>query len=200
MVGVFTGNNLTVVNSLEDAARWRAPGRLEDVRRFLNTWEHLARTRENRDHLARLARDAALWEQRFKSVRRPKRDDVEGLTALRSGLRRAVETELDAAWLNAELRAAGLTVAVADGGRTVQYVSDGEQTPLSDLLAIVVEAIADGTWRRLKACPDCKLVFFDQTRNASKRWCQMSATEGGRACGSIAKVRGWRARKGGGPL
>jgi predicted RNA-binding Zn ribbon-like protein len=44
-------------------------------------------------------------------------------------------------------------------------------------------------------CPDCRLVFYDATRNQSKRWCQMSAAEGGRACGSIAKVRRWRARR-----
>jgi predicted RNA-binding Zn ribbon-like protein len=181
---------------VEDAPRWRAPGRLEDVRRFLNTWEHLARTRQNRDHLPSLAGDGGAWERRFKSVRRPRKDELDELIALRAGLRRAVEDSLDAEWLNAELKGARLTVAVDRNGTGIRYVSAGQATALTDLLAVVVEAIAEGRWQRLKACPDCQLVFYDRTRNASKRWCQMSAREGGRACGSIAKVQSWRARKG----
>ncbi len=181
---------------LEDAPRWRAPGRLEDVRRFLNTWEHLARTRENRDHLRRLAADGA-WERRFKSVRHPRKDELDELIALRGGLRRAVKDRLDVEWLNAELKGAPLAVALDGSGTRVRYVAAGQPRALTDLLAIVVEAIAEGTWQRLKACPDCQLVFYDRTRNASKRWCQMSAKDGGRACGSIAKVRRWRAQKGG---
>jgi len=186
-----------MVNKLEDAARWRAPGRLEDVRRFLNTWEHLPRTGQSRDHLPSLARDGKAWERRFKSVRRPGQNERDELTALRVGLRRAVEDDLDPDWLNARLRAAGLAIAVDRSGSGIRYVPAGQPTAVTDLLAIVVDAIADGTWQRLKACPDCRLVFFDRTRNASKRWCQMSAREGGRACGSIAKVQGWRARKAG---
>jgi predicted RNA-binding Zn ribbon-like protein len=193
----FTGYMFKMVNKLEDAARWRAPGRLEYVRRFLNTWEHLARTREDRDHLPSLALDEEAWKRRFPSPRRPREDELEELTALRMGLRRAVEDDLDVEWLNAQLEAARLTVTIDASGSAVRYVPAGEAAAVSDLLAIVVEAIGDGTWQRLKACPDCQLVFFDRTRNASKRWCQMSARQGGRACGSIAKVQSWRARKGG---
>jgi predicted RNA-binding Zn ribbon-like protein len=193
----FTGYTRKVVNELEDASRWRAPGGLEHVRRFLNTWKHLARTREDRDHLPSLARDAAAWERRFPSLRRPREDELEELTALRTGLRRAVEDDLDVRWLNAQLEGARVTVKIDASGSTIRYVPAGEATAVSDLLAIVVEAIGDGTWQRLKACRDCQLVFFDRTRNASKRWCQMSARQGGRACGSIAKVQSWRARKGG---
>jgi predicted RNA-binding Zn ribbon-like protein len=36
-------------------------------------------------------------------------------------------------------------------------------------------------------------VFYDHTRNASKRWCLMNAGgPNGRACGTIAKVRRYR--------
>ena len=67
--------------------------------------------------------------------------------------------------------------------------------PAGDLLAAVVRAIGSGTWQRLKACPDCRWVFYDSTRNASKRWCLMYAGGEGRACGTIAKVRRYRARQ-----
>ena len=49
---------------------------------------------------------------------------------------------------------------------------------------------------RLKACPDCRWVFYDHSRNGSKRWCGMYAgEEGGRACGTIAKVKNYRAKR-----
>jgi predicted RNA-binding Zn ribbon-like protein len=67
-----------------------------------------------------------------------------------------------------------------------------------DRLAVVLEAISAGTWKRVKACPDCRWVFYDSTRNGSKRWCLMYAGgPGGRACGTIAKVRRYRDRQGG---
>jgi predicted RNA-binding Zn ribbon-like protein len=59
------------------------------------------------------------------------------------------------------------------------------------------QALADGSWSRLRRCPDCKLVFWDRTRNASKVWCGMYAGADGRACGSIAKVRRYRTRRAG---
>ena len=70
--------------------------------------------------------------------------------------------------------------------------------PCSVVLAAVLTAIAEGTWTRLKACPDCRWVFYDHTRNGSKRWCLMTAGgSSGRSCGSIAKVRAYRARASG---
>jgi predicted RNA-binding Zn ribbon-like protein len=63
------------------------------------------------------------------------------------------------------------------------------------VVGAVAEAVAGGTWSRLRRCPDCKLVFWDRTRNASKVWCGMYAGADGRACGSIAKVRRYRARR-----
>ena len=38
-------------------------------------------------------------------------------------------------------------------------------------------------------------IVWDRTRNASKIWCGMYAGADGRACGSIAKVRRYRARR-----
>ena len=64
------------------------------------------------------------------------------------------------------------------------------------MLAAVVAAVGAGTWKRMKACPDCRWVFYDSTRNGSKRWCLMYAGgPDGRACGTIAKVRRYRARQ-----
>jgi predicted RNA-binding Zn ribbon-like protein len=82
---------------------------------------------------------------------------------------------------------------VITGGGLV-WEGRGELAPI---LAIVLTAMTDQTWHRLKACPDCRWVFYDNTRNASKRWCLMTAGgPNGRSCGSIAKVRAYRERAG----
>jgi predicted RNA-binding Zn ribbon-like protein len=53
------------------------------------------------------------------------------------------------------------------------------------LLAILAEAMVDGSWQRLKACPGrhCGWVFYDHSRNNSGRWCSMSV------CGGREKAR-----------
>ncbi len=81
---------------------------------------------------------------------------------------------------------------IADG--QISFHHDGG--PAADTFAIVMTAISAGTWARLKACPDCHWVFYDNTRNGSKRWCLMNAGgPDGRACGTIAKVRRYRDRQ-----
>lgn len=45
-------------------------------------------------------------------------------------------------------------------------------------------------WYRLKVCAaeDCQWVFYDESRNRSRRWCSMEA------CGNRSKVRSFRQR------
>ena len=71
------------------------------------------------------------------------------------------------------------------------------ETPSStgDALAIVTRALTDGTWSRLRACPDCQWVFYDTSRNNRRTWCSMTASDGARGCGSIAKTRTYRQRR-----
>ena len=51
--------------------------------------------------------------------------------------------------------------------------------------------MVEGTWHRLKACPnpDCEWAFYDRSRNRSSRWCVMSE------CGNRAKARTFRERQ-----
>ncbi len=80
-----------------------------------------------------------------------------------------------------------------DAGGDAHVVSDAEGVDgaLGRLLAIVHDAIHDGTWDRLKVCPadDCQVAFYDRSRNHSAVWCDMAV------CGNRAKARGYRARK-----
>ena len=63
-------------------------------------------------------------------------------------------------------------------------------TVLASLLGAVAEAVASGTWDRLKICqnPDCRWAYYDHSRNRSRAWCSMTA------CGNRAKARAFRAR------
>jgi hypothetical protein len=158
-----------------------APGALEAVRTLLNTWRIPNDTRRAQDGFDAYADEAGLS--------RPRRRE---LLELREDLRRAVERDVDAATVvNDWTTRLDLRPRVVDG--TVRFVHPGG--PAGDMVAAVLEAIAAGRWHRLKACPDCRWVFYDHTRNAGKRWCLMTAGgPDGRSCGSIAKVRAHRQR------
>ena len=62
---------------------------------------------------------------------------------------------------------------------------------LAQMLVPVADAIADGSWHRVKACraPDCQWAFYDRSRNRSGVWCDMAV------CGNRTKVRAYRERK-----
>jgi hypothetical protein len=163
------------------AAAQAAPGRLERVRTLLNTWLIPNDTRIPEDRFAG-------WSRRSGAAPA----EAARLRALRDDLRGAVEEPKSAA------RRLGRWIALLDfrpspGPDGLHWRHDGSRA--AGLLASVMDACADGTWPRLKACPDCRWVFFDHTRSATKRWCLMNAGPTGRACGTIAKVRRFRERR-----
>jgi predicted RNA-binding Zn ribbon-like protein len=67
----------------------------------------------------------------------------------------------------------------------------GGARALAVLLTRVLDAQADGTWNRLKACrkESCQWLFYDASRNASSTWCSMSI------CGNRAKTAAYRRRR-----
>lgn len=56
---------------------------------------------------------------------------------------------------------------------------------LAELLLVIRDAQADGTWRRLKACrnPDCLWAFYDRSHSRRGAWCDMAV------CGNRIKNR-----------
>ena len=88
-------------------------------------------------------------------------------------------------------RAAPLVVAFDRAGTaTLVPAGPGADGVLARLAAIVARAQAEGTWARMKACPNdrCRWAFYDRSRNRSRTWCTM------RVCGNRAKARSYRAR------
>jgi predicted RNA-binding Zn ribbon-like protein len=66
----------------------------------------------------------------------------------------------------------------------------GVRGAVGSILAEVANAMAEGTWDRMKACraDDCRWVFLDTAKNRSRAWCSM------RSCGNRAKVQAYRER------
>jgi predicted RNA-binding Zn ribbon-like protein len=62
---------------------------------------------------------------------------------------------------------------------------------IGNVLAASFTAIADGSWRRLKACRNhgCRWAFYDYSKNRSASWCSMQL------CGNRTKTRAYRARR-----
>jgi predicted RNA-binding Zn ribbon-like protein len=174
--------------------RHDAPGHLELVRRLLNTWVIANETHAPEERLPALVRDASAWRERFAAPRPRTMAERDQLILLRDDLRAMVTAAaIDSSVLNAWLERIPLRPRVDEDG----VVHEPMQPSLAGVaLAAAVDALAAGHWARLKACDDCQWVFFDWTRNDSRRWCGMLA-EGpeGRACGSIAKVRRYRQRQ-----
>src|SRR5207247_1958223 len=61
--------------------------------------------------------------------------------------------------------------------------------PLAGILVAVHDAMADGSWSRLKACRNCRWAFYDYSKNRSASWCSM------RLCGNRIKTRAYRSRR-----
>jgi predicted RNA-binding Zn ribbon-like protein len=179
-----------------------APGTLETVRAFVNT-------RDIDDDIELLSGPAELvaWLRERELL-----GDEGDVQATAGDVRRAVElrealrahlfahhgdplAEGAAETLDAASRRARLTVRFTGPDEiAVEPAAAGVDGALGRLLAIIVQAIDDGTWPRLKACPaeTCQWAFYDASRNRSAVWCDM------RVCGNRAKVRGFRERTRGG--
>jgi predicted RNA-binding Zn ribbon-like protein len=63
---------------------------------------------------------------------------------------------------------------------------------LGEIASSFGETLAHGEPARIKICEnrDCRWVFYDRSKNRSRRWC-----EGNTGCGNLMKVRRFRAKR-----
>jgi len=176
--------------------RQEAPGRLELVRKFVNTLdleddEEELGTPKQLDSWLRghdlLDRGAKVGEgdvERAHEVR----EALRSLLKENNGFDReagTIET------LHAAADRADIALTFDPEGSTLAPTAPGVDGALGRLLTIVHEAEHDGTWKRLKACPwhTCYYAFYDNTKNASGVWCTMEV------CGNRAKAKAYRERQ-----
>ncbi len=176
-----------------------APGDLETVRQFLNTWLIPSATRVPTDRLPAVLGDGSRWQEVFSQLPFPGANAELELIALRDDLRDVARG--DEQWPDSLNRWLSRyppvpQVAGTQDAPTLSYLPAPESGVAGWILAAVVTAVASDTWSRLKICPDCQWAFYDRTRSRTKIWCDMlSGDAGGRSCGTIAKVRRYRQRQ-----
>ena len=92
--------------------------------------------------------------------------------------------------LNRTLRLFPLVVE-AHEGLTLRAARDDVLSGLSSVVAQLYDGSRDGILDRLKMCAsdECRRVFFDRSKPATRRWCMSSL------CGNRIKTRNYRARQ-----
>jgi predicted RNA-binding Zn ribbon-like protein len=187
-------NHLVVVDPFapgrQPAGRAPAPGRLGLVQAFTNSFWDL--DADGADAWAQLTGYRAWLDERGFAGARASATDRERALALRGAIRslaRRHDEDAARATLDALARTTALRVRFDPHPRH-EPVGDSPDDALGLVLGVVAEAMADGTWERLKACPGphCGWLFYDASRNRSSQWCSM------RLCGNRVKGREFRAR------
>src|SRR3982750_3975644 len=158
-----------------------APDELDQIRQFVNTL------------------DLDSLEDEIAEAETLPPEDVRQAQAMREAIRKLLLAHngapLDAAAVDAvnnAAKSAELVVRFDEHGETdLAPVRPGVDGALGRLIAIVYRAMSEGTWERLKACPEdrCEWAFYDWSKNRSATWCDMAT------CGNRAKARAYRQRR-----
>jgi predicted RNA-binding Zn ribbon-like protein len=182
---------------VEPGGRPKAPGRLELLQRFINSYNHDFPREWDRIGSKEKAK-AWLLDKGLIAAGDPiSETNAAHLRELREAIRALAianhggepgTAALDV--IRSASRAAGLRVAIDDGGRTaLEAERRGVDGAVATLLAILYEAQLTGRWSRVKACRECEYAFFDRSKNRSAAWCAMSI------CGNRTKNRAYYRRR-----
>jgi predicted RNA-binding Zn ribbon-like protein len=93
--------------------------------------------------------------------------------------------------LNEALKRFPLVAEAGARGLTLQSARDDALAGLSVVVAEFYNGSANGTLDRLKMCAaeECRRVFFDRSKPATRRWCMSTL------CGNRMKTRAYRERR-----
>jgi predicted RNA-binding Zn ribbon-like protein len=170
-----------------------APGRLDLLRLFVNSVDF-----PNGPDAFESPESASAWcrAHGLPPVSNPR--ERSRLVEFREALRELLfanngEAEKAASWeaLRPFARAAQFGVALDPvRGPVLEPGGAGADRTIATMLGIVHEAVANGTWGRLRACrrDDCKFAYYDRSKNGSRAWCSMAT------CGNREKAQRRRAR------
>ena len=186
-----------VGEEVEPGGRPKAPGRLELLQRFVNSYNHDLPVDWDRLGTPDKARAWLRQKGLVAAADRVSAADAARLRDLREALRALVVANHgeppDAAAVDILRHAAArprLAVGIDDTGRTaLAPASRGVDGAVATLLGILHEAQLSGDWSRLKGCRQCGYAFFDRSRNRSAAWCAMAI------CGNRTKNRAYYRRR-----
>ncbi len=186
-----------VGEQVEPGGRAKAPGRLELLQRFINSYNHDLPREWDRIGTPERARAWLRQKRLVAPGDRISEADVARLRELREAIRALAIANQGGQPATAATdvirRASGtaeLRVAIDDAGRTaLEPTRRGVDGAVATLLAILHEAQLTGHWSRLKGCRQCGYAFFDRSKNRSAAWCSMSI------CGNRTKNRAYYRRR-----
>ncbi|HEU5478212.1 MAG TPA: CGNR zinc finger domain-containing protein [Candidatus Tumulicola sp.] len=171
----------------------QAPARLDVLRRFVNTLDYPA----GPDALGTPG-EAAKWCRAAGLPPVTNQAETERLRGFREALREVLfanngESTQAAAWegMRPYLTAVAFQ-PVADGRGGIELEPAGAADgAIGTMLVIAYEAMAAGTWSRLRACrkSSCRFAYYDCSRNGSRAWCSMAV------CGNREKAQRRRTRE-----
>jgi predicted RNA-binding Zn ribbon-like protein len=176
------------------ASSEHAPGALDLIRHFENTRDLL----DGADQLDGLEH-ASQWclSNGLPPVTNPA--SLERLRNFREALRDVLfannhQADYRTAWegLRPFVSSARLDLTIdPERGLGLKPAEQGSESAIASLLALVYEALVDGTWSRLRACrkASCRFAYYDHTKNGSRAWCSMAS------CGNQAKAQRRRQRE-----
>jgi predicted RNA-binding Zn ribbon-like protein len=185
-----------VGEQIEPGGRPKAPGRLELLQRFINSYNHDFPQDWDRIGTPEKAQ-AWLRQKRLIGLEDPVTDaDVARLRQLREAIRALAIANHGARPKAAAIEVicaisvvARLSVALDDAGRTaLEPAPSGVDGAMATLLGILHEAQLTGDWSRMKGCRQCEYAFYDRSKNRSGAWCDMSI------CGNRTKNRAYYRR------
>jgi predicted RNA-binding Zn ribbon-like protein len=186
-----------VGEQIEPGGRRKAPGRLELLQRFINSYNHDLPREWDRIGSPERAQ-AWLREKRLVAPGDAiSAADAAHLRELREAIRALAVANQGgqpaAAATDVIRRAAGtapLSVGIDGAGRTgLEPARRGVDGAVATLLGILHEAQVGGDWSRLKGCRQCGYAFYDRSKNRSAAWCAMSI------CGNRTKNRAYYRRR-----
>jgi predicted RNA-binding Zn ribbon-like protein len=186
-----------VGEEIEPGGRPKAPGRLELLQRFINSYNHDFPREWDRIGSPERAKTWLRQKGLVAPGDRISNADVARLRELREAIRALAIAnqggQPGAAATDSIRRASGaaqLGVAIDDSGRTtLEPTRRGVDRAVAMLLGILHEAQLTGDWSRLKGCRGCGYAFFDRSKNRSATWCAMSI------CGNRTKNRAYYRRR-----
>jgi predicted RNA-binding Zn ribbon-like protein len=186
-----------VGEQIEPGGRRKAPGRLELLQRFVNSYNHDFPPEWDRIGTAERAQAWLRQKRLLAPGDRVSAADAARLRELREAMRALVIANHggrpDAAAADIIRRAAvgaPLTIAIDAGGRTaLEPARRGVDGAVATLVGILHEAQLSGEWTRMKGCRQCGYAFYDRSKNRSATWCAMAI------CGNRTKNRAYYRRR-----
>ncbi len=174
---------------LEPGGRPKAPGRLELLQRFINTYNHDFPPDWDRIGTSAKARAWLVEKALIAPGDGLSEADAARLRELREAIRALLVAPRPDGFRTLS-RGAQLDVVVdADGRTALVPARRGVDGAVATLLGILHESQVSGDWGRMKACRQCEYAFFDRSKNRSATWCAMSI------CGNRTKNRAYYRRR-----